>query len=68
MILLAWLSLRFGWQWDWSRSGGNSLSEISIRVLHRTSGPLEITAYAPELPTLRDRIRRFIEFVPIPQT
>jgi hypothetical protein len=61
MLLLAWLSLRFGWQWDWSRSGGNSLSEISIRVLQRTSGPLEITAYAPELPTLRDQIRRFIE-------
>lgn len=60
MILLAWLSLRFTWQSDWSRSGGNSLSEISIRVLQRTSGPLEITAYAPELPTLRDQIRRFI--------
>jgi hypothetical protein len=60
VILLGWLSLRFAWQWDWTRNGGNSLSETSIRVLERTEGPLEITAYAPELPALRDKIRRFI--------
>jgi ABC-type uncharacterized transport system involved in gliding motility auxiliary subunit len=60
VILLGWLSLRHTWQWDWTRNDGNSLSATSIRVLQRTEGPLEITAYAPELPTLRDKIRRFI--------
>jgi ABC-type uncharacterized transport system involved in gliding motility auxiliary subunit len=59
-ILLGWLSLRFPGQWDLTRNGGNSLSETSIRVLQRTEGPLEVTAYAPELPNLRDKIRRFI--------
>jgi len=60
VILLGWLSLRYTWQWDWTRNGGNSLSETSIRVLQRIEGPLEITAFAPELPNLRDRIQRFI--------
>jgi ABC-type uncharacterized transport system involved in gliding motility auxiliary subunit len=61
ILLLAWLSLGFPWQWDWTRSGDNSLSATSIRILQRTPGPLQITAYAPELPSLRDKIRRFIE-------
>ncbi|MGD8589261.1 MAG: GldG family protein [Chromatiales bacterium] len=60
VILLGWLSLRSPWQWDWTRNGGNSLSETSLRVLQHTEGPLELTAYAPELPTLRDKIRRFV--------
>ena len=60
VILLGWLSLRYTWQWDWTRNGGNSLSGVSVRVLQRTEGPLEIIAYAPELPSMRDKIRRFI--------
>jgi ABC-type uncharacterized transport system involved in gliding motility auxiliary subunit len=60
LSLLGWLSQRFPLQWDWTRNGSNSLSEISLRVLQRIEGPLEITAYAAELPNLRNQISRFI--------
>ncbi len=61
LILLAWLSNRFQLQWDWTRNGDNSLSELSIAVLQRTRDPLQITVYAPEQVKLREHIHRFIE-------
>lgn len=60
LVLLAWLSGHYHLQWDWTRHGSNSLNPISIGILERTPGPLKVTAYAPENPTLRDRIRRFV--------
>lgn len=60
LVLSAWLSGHYAWQWDWSRHGGNSLNPSSIAVLKRLSGPLEVTAYAPDNTTLRDHIRRFV--------
>jgi ABC-type uncharacterized transport system involved in gliding motility auxiliary subunit len=61
LILLAWFSQRFQFYWDWTRQGGNSLSETSVAVLERTPGPLEVTAFAPQLPALRANISHFIE-------
>ena len=59
-LLLAWLSGRYATQWDWTRHGGNSLNPISIGILERTPGPLNVVAYTPTNSTLRDRIRRFV--------
>ena len=59
-LLLAWLSGHYGTQWDWTRHGGNSLNQVSIGILKRVPGPLTVVAYAPENPTLRNRIRRFV--------
>lgn len=60
LVLSAWLSGHYALQWDWTRHGDNSLDPHSVAILGRTPGPLEVTAYAPDNPTLRDRIRRFI--------
>lgn len=60
LVLLAWLSGRFSQQWDWTRHGANSLNPISIDILTRTPGPVEVTAYTPENATLREHIRRFV--------
>ena len=60
LILLAWLSGRYDRQWDWTRQGSNSLSPVSVEIIQRIPGPLTVTAYVPETPTLRDRVRRFI--------
>lgn len=61
LILLALLSSRFQLEWDWTRHGSNSLSDTSIEILQRTPGPLQITAFADEIPSLRTRISQFIE-------
>lgn len=60
LVLLAWLSSRYHLQSDWTRHGSNSLSPVSVGILDRLPGPLKVTAYAPDNPTLRDRIRRFV--------
>lgn len=61
VVMLAWLSGRYTAQWDWTRHGGNSLNPVSIGILKRVPGPLRVIAYTPENPTLRDRIRRFVD-------
>jgi ABC-type uncharacterized transport system involved in gliding motility auxiliary subunit len=60
LVLLAWLSGRYAQQWDWTRHASNSLNPISIGILERLPGPLEVIAYTPENASLRDNIRRFI--------
>lgn len=60
LVLMAWLSGRYAQQWDWTGHGSNSLNPVSIGILQRTSGPLQITAYTPENSSLRERIRRFV--------
>jgi hypothetical protein len=60
LVLLAWLSGHYHLQWDWTRHGNNSLNPISTGILKRVPEPLTVTAYAPENPTLRDSIRRFV--------
>lgn len=44
--LLAWLSTRFNYQADWTAGGRRSLSEVSVQVLSKASGPVKMTAFA----------------------
>jgi hypothetical protein len=60
VLLLAWLSTRYTAQWDWTRHGSNSLNPVSLGILQRLPGPLNVTAYAPKQATLRERIQRFV--------
>ena len=46
VALGGWFSARHGAEWDWSASGGNTLSEASRALLARIAGPVRITAYA----------------------
>lgn len=60
LILLAWLSGRYDYQWDWTHQGSNTLSPVSIDIIQRTPGALRVTAYVSEATKLRDPVRRFI--------
>jgi len=59
--LIAWLSLRYDAQWDWSAGARNTLSETSQQMLARLDAPLRITSFAPENPVLRQGVREIIE-------
>ena len=59
-ILLGWLSTRYEWQYDLTRSGRHTLSAASVEVLHKMQGPVDITAYAREEPGLRDLISKIV--------
>jgi len=59
--LLAWLSIRYPMEADWTSAGRHTLSPASVELLARLSGPLEVTAYAREVPELRDLVRRVID-------
>ena len=56
--LLAWLSVRFPLEADWTSAGRHTISPASVELLGKLTGPLEITAYAREEPSLRDLVRR----------
>jgi len=58
--LLAWLSVRYQAQMDWTQSGRHTLSHASQEVLNRMDGPVEITAYARKDPILRQLIEEFV--------
>ncbi len=58
--LLAWLSQRYVVQADWSYSQRNTLSAASQTLLAGMDGPVRITAYARDTPTLREAIRRLV--------
>lgn len=59
--LIAWLSLRYDAQWDWSAGARNTLSETSQQMLARLDSPLRVTSFAPENPLLRQGIREIIQ-------
>ena len=59
-ILLAWLSVRYQTQMDWTQSGRHTLSHASQEVLDRMDGPVEITAYAREDAALRQAIEKVV--------
>jgi hypothetical protein len=59
-VLLAWLSVRYPLQSDWTRGGRHTLSAASIAVLGQARDPLTVTAYAREQQDLRQAIRRFV--------
>lgn len=58
--LSAWLSTRYVVQIDWSAGNRNTLSESSRQILTCLEGPVHVTAYARDIPALRDGIRRLI--------
>ena len=59
--LLAWLSLRYVWHWDWTEGRRNSLAPESVALLNRLEAPLQLTSYVPDNPQLRSRILRLLE-------
>ena len=60
-VLLAWLSTRYEWHMDWTRSGRHSLSEASKELLKRMDEPIKITVYAREDANTRESIKQFVE-------
>ncbi len=58
--LLAWLSVHYPVQADWTAGGRNTLSEASRMLLGRLDGPISITAYARDNLSLRDGIARLV--------
>ncbi len=58
--LCAWLSTRYNFESDMTRSGRHTLSEASLKILATASKPLEISAYARENSNLRSIIKRFV--------
>ncbi|MCB1776544.1 MAG: GldG family protein [Candidatus Competibacteraceae bacterium] len=59
--LLAWLSVRYAVQADWTASGRNTLSEASQALLTRLDGPIRVTAYIRDGSPLREGINRLID-------
>jgi ABC-type uncharacterized transport system involved in gliding motility auxiliary subunit len=59
--LLAWLSTRYVIQADWTAGNRNTLSESSRTLLADLDGPVRITAYARDIPALRDGISRLVD-------
>ena len=58
--LLAWLSVRYQTQMDWTQSGRHTLSHASQEVLNHIDGPVEITAYARENERLRQAVEKIV--------
>ncbi len=58
--LMAWLSVRYQMQMDWTQSGRHTLSHASQEVLNRMDGPVEITAYARENVSLRQTVEKIV--------
>lgn len=59
-VLLAWFSVRYPLQADWTRGGRHTLSAASVAVLAQARDRLTVTAYAREQQDLRQAIRRFV--------
>jgi len=59
-VLLAWLSVRYQIQMDWTQSGRHTLSHASQEVLDRMEGPIEISAYAREDAALRQAVKKIV--------
>ena len=59
-ILIGFLSTRFGFVHDFSRSQRASLSEASTRLLASMQGPIEIVSYARPQGSLRKTISDFV--------
>lgn len=58
--LLAWLSVRYTVQSDWSAGARNTLSPAGQTLLAHLHEPIRITAYARDNPALRDAVTRLI--------
>ena len=58
--LLAWLSVRYPIQLDWTAGGRNTLSIASQTVLARLEGPVRITAYIGDRSPRRESLARLV--------
>lgn len=58
--LLAWLSTRYNVDMDWTAGGRNTLSAASQKLLDKLHGPIVITAYVSDNPSLRQGIRYIV--------
>jgi ABC-type uncharacterized transport system involved in gliding motility auxiliary subunit len=58
--LLAWVSIRYNYQADWTANARNSLSPASVALLQQAKGPITVTAFARDARQLRDHIRDMI--------
>lgn len=58
--LCAWLSSRYYFEFDMTRSGRHTLSAVSLQVLEQVGKPLSISAYAREDSELRSIIKKFV--------
>ena len=58
--LLAWLSVRYQTQMDWTQNGRHTLSHASLEVLNHIDGPVDITAYARENASLRQAVEKIV--------
>ena len=59
--LLAWVSQRFEFQWDWTANNRNTLSEASLKVLEQLDKPVKITAFARENNEIRGPIKELVK-------
>ena len=59
--LIAWLSVRYSTELDWSANNRNSLSETSRSIVQQLDGPIEFTAFAGEEKILRNGIQKLIK-------
>jgi ABC-type uncharacterized transport system involved in gliding motility auxiliary subunit len=59
-VLLAWLSLRYSIQSDWSANNRNSLRETSQATLQQLPGPVAITVFIGEDELTRKAIRELV--------
>lgn len=60
-IALAFLSTRFGFVQDWSRSHGASLGDTSVGLLKSLDAPVEVVSYARKQGGLRAVIADFVD-------
>jgi ABC-type uncharacterized transport system involved in gliding motility auxiliary subunit len=59
--MVMWLSSEYHAQFDWTRSGRNSVSEATLAVLERLDKPVHISAFVSGRKDLLDPIRDLVE-------
>lgn len=58
--VIGYLTTRYVWAADWTATGDNSLSAPTRKLLKTLDGPVTITAFVRDNPSLRNAIRTFI--------
>lgn len=59
--VLAWLSQRYHWQFDWTATSRHTLSVASQKIVQALDAPLRITAYISNNPRTRTAVKELIE-------
>lgn len=60
VVALAWASVRYRADLDWTAARRNSISEATIELLGRIEGPIAIKAYATNVPARRELIAKVV--------